>query len=78
MFQGKVIDEKEGLKRSAREIIQDLGIDSAQMCPHRLVEKAHYLAQPSVRELLWPTIGRDGHDWTDDPWDGLCLPPEGR
>lgn len=72
--QGKVLDEKEDLVRPAREILQDLGVDIAEVCPHKLLAKESYLAQPGIRELLWPRCGHDPEDWDDDPWNGLCLP----
>ncbi len=78
IVQERMLDEAESLTRSAREILQDLGVEIAQVCPHGLVDKASYLAQPAIRDLLWPTRYTDGTDWDDDPWDGICLPPEQR
>lgn len=76
IYQGKVLDERESLTRPAREILQDLGVDIAEVCPHELRAKESYLAQPGIRELLWPRCRHDPEDWDDDPWDGLCLPRE--
>ncbi|MEO9030056.1 MAG: hypothetical protein ABI413_14705 [Ktedonobacteraceae bacterium] len=75
LCQGKVIDEAEGLQYPATEILQNLGVNIVRVCPRKLISKAVYLVQPAVRDILWPMIGRDAQDWTDDPWDGLCLPP---
>jgi hypothetical protein len=78
IFQGQVIDETEGLKHPAKEILQDLGVDIVSVCPHELVDKQTYLARPAVRDLLWPTTKSDPQAWADDPWDSLVLPPEER
>ena len=75
IVQGRTLDEAESLTRPAREILQDLGVEIAQVCPHDLVDKASYLAQPAIRDLLWPTRDTEGEGWDNDPWDGLCLPP---
>ena len=75
IMQGCPIEEEESLKRPAREILQDLGIDIATLCPHKLLDKETYLAQPAIRDILWPTRGYDAEAWEDDPWDGTCLPP---
>jgi hypothetical protein len=73
IFQNRQIDEAEGMKWPAREILQDLGVDIARVCPHKLLEKKVYLALPAVRDLLWPTNGDESRE---DPWDGICLPHE--
>jgi hypothetical protein len=71
---GVPLAEEACLERPAREILQDLGVEIAQVCPHGLVDKESYLAQPAIRDLLWPTRDLEGEDWDDDPWDGICLP----
>jgi hypothetical protein len=71
---GVPLEDEESLARPVREILQDLGVEIAQVCPHDLVDKESYLAQPAIRDLLWPTRENDGEDWDDDPWDGICLP----
>jgi hypothetical protein len=77
MFQSKLINEKESLQHLPGEILQDLGVDITSVCPHQLVEKETYLAKPAIRDMLWPTQTHDIEDWDDDdPWDGICLPPE--
>ena len=78
IYQGRPIDEAEGLKHPARGILQDLGVDLASVCPHGLVDKQSYLAQPAIRELLWPVADQDQDAWLDDVWNGLCLPPSDR
>lgn len=57
------------------KILRDLGVAIEYVCPYRLQEKNAYLAQPAIQRLLWPTMGRDQQEWSDDPWDGLVLPP---
>jgi hypothetical protein len=78
LFKGIVIDEAESVKHPAKDILQDLGVDIARVCPHKLLDKATYLAQPAIRDILWPTRGYDDEGWENDPWDGLCLPPTDR
>ena len=78
IVQGRTLDEAESLTRPAREILQDLGVEIPQVCPHGLQDKASYLAQPAIRDLLWPTRSTEGEGWDNDPWDGVCLPPEPR
>lgn len=75
-FQGKEIGEQEGLAYPVQEILQDLGVMIACVCPHKLIDKTQYLARPAIRDLRWPTLDHDPSVWIDDPWDGLCLPPE--
>jgi hypothetical protein len=76
IFQDSVIDETESLKHPAQEILQALDVDVASVCPHGLRDKQAYLAQSAIRDLLWPTSGRDASAWAEEPWDGLCLPPD--
>ena len=76
IYQGIPIDEAESLKHPGREILQDLGVDIISVCPHKLLEKESYLTQPAIRDILWPTRGCDPEEWEDDPWNGICLPPE--
>lgn len=76
ILRGQSLDEETCLAKSAREILQDLGVDIGSVCPHQLLEKETYLAKPAIRDILWPTRGDDDEDWDDDPWDGVCLPPE--
>jgi hypothetical protein len=78
IVRGRAIDEAEGLAISAHAILQDLGVEIASVCPHGLVDKQVYLAQPAIRDLLWPTAGGHQEDWLEDVWDGLCLPPSER
>jgi hypothetical protein len=74
--QGQPIDEAAGLEYPVKTILQDLGVDIAAVCPHKLLEKETYLAHPAIRDLLWPTRGLDQDGWDDDPWNGVCLPPD--
>ncbi len=78
VIQDHVLSEAEGLDRPADTILRDLGVEIARVCPHRLVDKRAYLARPAIRDLRWPGVGHDGDDWSDDPWDGLILPPSAR
>lgn len=71
---GVALEDERSLKHPAREILQDLGVDIACLCPHELLDKESYLTRPAIRDLLWPTRGDDDEGWDDDPWDGVCLP----
>jgi hypothetical protein len=53
-------------------------VEIPRVCPHGLEDKASYLAKPAIRDLLWPTRDTEGEGWDNDPWDGVCLPPEQR
>lgn len=74
IFQDRRLEEEESGQRPAREILQDLGVDIASVCPHKLLDKESYLAKPAIRDILWPTREDDHEEWEDDPWDGICLP----
>ncbi len=73
---GVPLEEEASLAHPVKEILQDLGVDIACLCPHELLDKESYLAKPAIRDLLWPTRGDDDEDWDDDPWDGICLPQQ--
>lgn len=75
VFQGRVIADERSQEYRPREILQDLGIDIRRVCPHELQEKEIFLGRPSIREILWPTRYYEQEDWSDDPWDCICLPP---
>lgn len=74
IYEGQPIDEKESKEHPAKEILQDLGVDIAHICPHALLDKETFLAKPAIHDILWPTRDFDHEDWDDDPWDGVCLP----
>lgn len=74
VYQGRLINDAESLQRPAQEILEEMGIASAKVCPHHLEDKQTYLARPEIRDLLWPTREYDHEEWNEDPWDGLCLP----
>lgn len=75
IYEGKVIDDEVSQEYRPREILQDLGVDIRRVCPHELQDKEIFLARPSIREILWPTRYYEHEDWSDDPWDCVCLPP---
>lgn len=78
MFQGKMIDEAESLTHTAKEILQDLGVEITRVCPHGLVDKQAMRAHPAVREMLWLTSEHGASAEVEDPWDGLVLPCSAR
>lgn len=75
---GKRIDEEASLARPARELLQELGIEVIGVCPYGLEDRQSYLARPDIRSQLCSPSWWDKEAWDDDPWDGLCLPPEER
>jgi hypothetical protein len=75
MYQGKPISDEESQRHSARDILQDLGIEVRRVCPHELLDRETFLAKPSIRDILYPTRFYEHEDWNDDPWDCICLPP---
>lgn len=75
IYQGQAIDDEESVKRPAREILQDLGVEIGRVCPHELQDKAAFLAKAADSKSLWPTHHYEHEDWSDDPWDCTCLPP---
>ncbi len=76
IYHNQPINEVESTQRPVREILQDLGVDISLLCPHKLVEKEAYLAQPAIHDILWPGYTLDTVDWDDDPWDGMCIPQQ--
>lgn len=70
----RIVTEKESIDRPVREILQDLGVDIASVCPHNLMEKEAFLSQASARKVLWSTSDQD-ENCDEDPWNGACLPP---
>lgn len=75
IYQGQPISDEECAKHPAREILQDLGVDIARVCPHELQDRAAFLARAAENKDLWPTHYYEHEDWSDDPWDCTCLPP---
>lgn len=73
---GVPLEDEASLAHPVKEILQDLGVDIACLCPHELQDKESYLAKPAIRDLLWSTRDDDREDWDDDPWDGICLPQQ--
>ncbi|HEU5380751.1 MAG TPA: hypothetical protein VFV38_35455 [Ktedonobacteraceae bacterium] len=62
IVEGRGLREKEGLSRPTEAILRDLGVEIARICPHHLEDKQAYMARPAIRDLRWPSIGRDGED----------------
>jgi hypothetical protein len=62
IYRGTSIGDEESLNHPVKELLQDLGVAIAAVCPHKLLEKEDYLAKPSIRDILWPTRGYDHED----------------
>jgi hypothetical protein len=54
-----LLEENSGLVRPVREILQDLGVDIASVCPHMLREKESNSIAPALHDILWPTQNCD-------------------
>ena len=74
IYQGKAVDDEESARHPAREILQDLGVEIARVCPRELQDKATFLAGPSASSLRSRVSGDQSSTENDDPWDDLYLP----
>ena len=75
IIEGVPLHDEDSLAHPPKDMLQELDVEIARVCPHELGDKASYLARPTMRDLLWPTVEQDSQTWANDPWDGLCLPP---
>jgi len=64
-FFGRAITEAESLEHPAEDVLRELGVDIAAVCPHRLMEKQEYVSRLARRYPYW-----DGDD-EDEGWEVL-------
>ena len=79
VYFGRTITEAESQEHPVEEILHELGVDIAAVCPHELKDKREHVSQLASRYSYWEDDGEDGdeeEDWDDEDWDGL--PPRSR
>ena len=79
VFFGRTITEAESQEHPAVEILHELGVDIAAVCPHELKDKREHVSQLASRFSYWEDDGEDGdedEDWVDEDW--ALLPPRPR
>jgi len=83
VYFGRTITEAESQEHPVEEILHELGVDIAAVCPHELKDKREYVSQLASRysswEEDWVGDGEEGdeeEDWDDEVWEGL--PPRPR
>ena len=68
-FFGRAITEAESLEHPAEDVLRELGVDIAAVCPHRLMEKQEYVSRLARRYPYWDGDGDD--DDEDEGWEVL-------
>ena len=77
VFFGRTITEAESQEHPVDEILHELGVDIAAVCPHELKDKREHVSQLASRYSYWTEDGEDDdEDWGDDDWE--LLPPRPR
>ena len=79
VFFGRTITEAESQEHPVEEILHELGVDIAAVCPHKLKDKREHVSQLASRYSYWEDDGKDGdedEDWDDEDWE--VLPPRPR
>jgi len=71
VFFGRTITETESQEQPVEEILHELGVDIAAVCPHQLVDKQEYISQLASRYSFWE--GDEDEDDEDEDWEVLPL-----
>jgi hypothetical protein len=74
VFFGRTITEAESQEHPVEEILRELGVDFAAVCPHELKDKREHVSQLASRYSYWEDDGED--DDEDEDW--VVLPPRPR
>src|SRR5260370_40655687 len=61
VFFSRTITETESQEHPVEEILRELGVDVAAVCPHQLVDKQEYVSQLASRYSFWE--GDEDEDW---------------
>jgi hypothetical protein len=69
-FAGQPIALAEGLEHPVMDLVHKLGADISLLFPQKLQEKQSFLSESSHSDLFWS----NGVE-SEDPWDGLFMPP---
>ena len=80
-FFGRTITEAEGQEHPVEEILRELGVDFAAVCPHKLKDKREHVSQLASRFSYWEDDGEDDgedEDWVDEDWALLPHRPKKR
>ena len=78
VFFGRTITEAESQEHPVDEILHELGVDIAAVCPHELKDKREHVSQLASRYSYWTEDGEDDdddEDWGDDDWELLPRRP---
>jgi hypothetical protein len=70
---GRTITGAESQEHPLGEILRELGVDVAAVCPYRLTEKQEYVSQMARRFPHWKGNEEDDdeeEDWDDEDWEG--------
>jgi hypothetical protein len=76
VYFGRTITEAESQEHPVEEILRELGVDIAAVCPHKLKDKREHVSQLASRFSYWEDDGEDDgedEDWVDEDW--ALLPP---
>jgi hypothetical protein len=79
VYFGRTITEAESQEHPVEEILRELGVDIAAVCPHELKDKREHVSQLASRYSYWGDDGEDDdedEDWVDEDW--ALLPPRPR
>src|SRR5207247_9452019 len=79
VFFGRTITEAESQEHPIEEILHELGVDIAAVCPHELIDKREHVSQLASRYSYWEGDREDDdedEDWGDGDWE--VLPPRPR
>jgi hypothetical protein len=79
VFFGRTITEAESQEHPVEDILHELGVDIAAVCPHELKDKREHVSQLASRYSYWEDDGEGGdeeEDWDDEDWGEL--PPRPR
>ncbi len=71
VFFGRTITEAESQEHPIEEILRELGVDIAAVCPHKLKDKREHVSQLASRFSYWEDDGEDDgedEDWVDEDW----------
>lgn len=79
VFFGRTITEAESQEHPLEEILRELGVDVAAVCPHKLTDKREHVSQLASRYSSWGGNEEDDEedeDWGNEDWE--VLPPRPR
>jgi len=79
VFFGRTITEAESQEHPVEEILHELGVDIAAVCPHALKDKREHVSQLASKNSYWTEVGEvddEDEDWDDEDW--VLLPPRPR